>query len=164
MFYVALKITILYLLIFEPVKTAMKKTLDFDYEDHLDFDLMGMVCAYKDFRLCFEINKILGIELCKAEDLEMKKEKRGSASLFSLYNFGNADHEQFIVIANKGSNGYFINELKHIDYFLLIRDLAPFNSLDTIIERIKQISIITSITLLEASDYKSSENFLLIDE
>ncbi len=142
----------------------MKRTLDFDYEEHLDFTLIGIICAYKDFRLCYDINKALGITLCKEDDLEMKKEKRGSASLFSLFNYSNNDHEQYIIIANKGSNGHFINELKHVDYFFLIRDLAHFNSLDTIIEKIKQISIITNIALLEASDYKSAENFLLIDE
>ena len=141
----------------------MKKILYFDYEDHLDFDLIGIICAYKDFRLCFEVNKALEINLCKADDLEMKKERRGSASFFSLYNYGNGDNEQYIVIANKGSNGYFINELKHLDYFMLIRDLAPFNSLDNIIEQLKKISLITNISLLEASDYKSAENFLLID-
>lgn len=141
----------------------MKKTLDFDYGDHLDFALIGIVCGYKDFRLCFEINKALEIKLGKVDDLEMKKEKKGSASFFSLYNYGNGDNEQYIVLANKGSNGCFINELKHVDYFMLIRNLAPFNSLENIIERLKQISMITNITLLEASDYKSSENFLIID-
>lgn len=141
----------------------MKKTLEFDYEDHLDFALLGIICAYKDFRLCYELNKILGIALCKAEDHEMKKEKRGSASFFSVYNYDNGDNEQYIVIANKGSNGHFINELKHTDYFLLIKNLSPFNSLETITGQLKQISMITSIAVLEATDYKSAENFLLID-
>ncbi len=142
---------------------TVKKILDFDYEDHLDFAMIGIVSAYKDFRLCFEINKVLEINLCKEEDLEMKKLKRGSASLFSLYNYSNGDNEQYIVLSNKGSNGYFINELKHVDYFMLIRNLSPFNSLQTITDKLKHISLITNITLLEAIDYKSSENFLMID-
>lgn len=141
----------------------MKKTLDFDYEDHLDFTMIGIVCAYKDFRLCYEINKVLEINLCKEDDLEMKKERRGSASTFSLYNFSNGDNEQYIVLANKGSSGNFINELKHIDYFMLIRNLSPFNSLAIITEGLRQIPLITNITVLEATHYKSSEKFLMID-
>lgn len=141
----------------------MKKILAFDYEEHLDFALMGIVCAYKDYRLCFEINRILGIELCKEQDFELAKEKRGSSSLYSFFNYSNDDNEQYIVLANKGSNGLFINELKHVDYFMLIRNLSPFNALDIITKQLKQITCITAISILEASKYKSSENFLMVD-
>ena len=141
----------------------MKKILDFDYEEHLDFVLIGMVCAYKDFRLCYEINKILNVQLCKVDDLELKKERRGSGSYFSYYQYSNGDNEHYIVLSNKGSNGHFINELRHIDYFMLIKNLAPFNSIENIIAQLQNISLITRVEEMEASHYKSSENFLLID-
>ena len=142
----------------------MKKILEFDYDDHLDFLLIGIYCAHKDFRLCFEINKTLEINLSRADDLEMKKEKRGSLSYYSLFNYHNGDNEQYFVIANKGTNGTFINELKHVDYFMLIKNLAPFNSLTTIAQLLKEISIITGVAILDATEYKSAENFLIIDE
>jgi len=142
----------------------VKKILEFDYDDHLDFSLIGIYCAHKDFRLCFEINKTLEINLSRADDLEMKKEKRGSLSYYSLFNYHNGDNEQYFVIANKGTNGTFINELKHVDYFMLIKNLAPFNSLTTIAQLLKEISIITGVAILDATEYKSAENFLIIDE
>lgn len=141
----------------------MKKTLDFDYEEHLDFGLIGIICAYKDFRICFEIDKLLELNLCKQEDLELKKERKGSVSEFSIYKFKNNDNEQYILLANKGTNGHFIMELKHIDYFMLIHNLANFNSLTHITSQLKQIAFITSVAVLNAADYKSSENFLTID-
>ena len=141
----------------------MKKTLDFDYGEHLDFALIGIVCAHKDFRLCFEMDKTLEIKLCKEDDFELKKDRRGSASNFSQYHYNNGDNEQYIVLGNKGSNGYFINELRHVDYFLLIKNISPFHTMENIIEQLKKISIITRVEIIEATHYKSSENFLLID-
>lgn len=140
----------------------MKKVLDFDAGDYLDFKMIGIVCAYKDFRVCYEINKALTIYLRKEEDFEIKTERNRSHN-FSLYNYVNEDGEQYLLISNKSGRGTLIKELKHFDYFIVIKNLSLINSVDQITDQLKKIVHITSISKLNPVDYKSSENLLLID-
>lgn len=140
-----------------------KKTLDFDIEDHIDFDLIGIICAYKDYRLCFEINQILGIELVKTNDLEIKLEKNGSTGIFSLYQYLNTDDEQYYLITNKGNISFFIPEQKHVDYFMMIKNKSSLTDLDDIIKQLKTVSMINSVFVVDAQKLKSADHFLFIE-
>ena len=140
-----------------------KKTLDFDIEDHIDFELIGIICAHKDFRLCYEINNLLGIELRKTNDLEIKLEKKGSSGTFSLYQYINADDEQIYLVANKGNHTLFIPEQKHIDYFIMIRNRSPFTKIPELITKLKTINLINSVLPIEAVKLKSAVHFLYIE-
>ena len=140
-----------------------KKTLDFDLEDHIDFDLIGIICAFKDYRLCFEINQTLGIELKKANDLEIKLEKKGSTGVFSVYQYVNSDDEQYYLVCNKGNHTWFIPEQKHVDYFIMIRNRAPFTYITSIIQLLKPVTKINSIFIVDAPQLKSADHFLYIE-
>ncbi len=140
-----------------------KKTLDFDIEEHIDFELIGIICAFKDFRICYEINSLLGIELKKANDLELKLEKKGSTGTFSHYQYINTDEEQFYLISNKGNHTWFIPEQKHIDYFIMIRNRSSFTQIPELIDKLKTISLINSVLTIDAVKLKSADHFLYIE-
>ena len=140
-----------------------KKTLEFDVDDHIDFDLIGIICAYKDYRLCFEINLKLGIDLKKAKDLEIVLEKKGSSGIFSIYQFLNADDEQYYLICNKGNHSWFIPEQKHVDYFMMIRNRTSFTKTTDLIQMLKDIRMINSVFEVEAPQLKSVDHFLYIE-
>jgi hypothetical protein len=140
-----------------------KKILEFDVEDHLDFDLAGIICAYKDYRLCFEINQLLNIEFRKTDDLELKLEKKHSTGWFSLYQYISSDEEEFYLVSNKGNHTWFVPEQKHIDYFLVLRNRSPFTEIEAICKKINQISIVSSVIQMDVSVLKSADNFLYIE-
>jgi hypothetical protein len=140
-----------------------KKILEFDIEDHLDFEVIGIVCAYKDYRLCFEINQALNVEFKKTDDLELRLERKHSTGWFSLYQYISADEEEFYLIANKGNHTWFVPEQKHIDFFLVIRNRSPFTDTEAICRKLRDITLINSVIPMEVASLKSADNFLYIE-
>ena len=141
-----------------------KKILDFDVDDHLDFDVIGIICAFKDYRLCFEINLLLDFKLKRVNDLELTLEKKGSTGLFSFYQYISIDNEQFFLIANKGNHTWFVPEQKHIDYFMMIRNRASFTELHSLMKKLKSIPLINSVIIIDTAKLKSADHFLYIEE
>ena len=141
-----------------------KNILNFYVDDHLDFDVIGIVCAFKDYRLCFEINQLLDFNLQRVNDLELTLEKKGSTGLFSLYQYISIDNEQFFLVGNKGNHTWFVPEQKHIDYFIMIRNRASFTELNLLMKKLKSIPLINSVIIMDTMKLKSADHFLYIEE
>jgi hypothetical protein len=142
---------------------AKKQTYTLDYQEDYDFILLGIFCAYRDYRLCFEVDKILDLSLERLKDVELKMEKKGSSGLFPVFLSTNVDDEYYFIIGNKGSIGHFIPELKQIDYFLKIRNFSRYTKPEELIKKLKTISIVSSVIELNPEEMKSAENFLIVE-
>ena len=142
---------------------AKKQTYTLDYQEDYDFILLGIFCAYRDYRLCFEVDKILDLSLERLKDVELKMEKKGSSGLFPVFLSTNVDDEYYFIVGNKGSIGHFIPELKQIDYFLKIRNFSRYTKPDELIKKLKTISIVSSVIELNPDEMKSAENFLIAE-
>ncbi len=140
-----------------------KKLHTLQFEEDYDFILLGIFCAYRDYRLCFEINRKLEVSMERQQDLELKMEKKGSSSLFSIFSCANSDEELYFIISNKGSNGYFVPEMKQIDYFLMIKNYSRYTSVADLSLKLRELKIVNGVMEVEMSQIKSSENFLMID-
>ena len=140
-----------------------KKILKLDFTNEFDFLLFAIVCSYKDYRLCFELNQHLKINLKRESDAEVILDKLQNRSSFSNYSYTSPLNEQYSVINNKSAIGSFIPEKKNIDYFLQIKNIQAEITADEIIEKLKQISIISGVYELEPGEIKSVENFLVFE-
>ena len=143
---------------------AKKVVQVLDFVTEYDFLLLGIYCAYRDYKLCFELNKVLELSFEKKEDFEMKLEKKGSAGQFPVFFAENTDEEEYFVIGNKGSNGLLIPELKQVDYFVLVRNNTRYTTTDSLIEDIKPIKIISSVVKYNPEELKSGDSFLYIEK
>jgi hypothetical protein len=143
---------------------AKKVVQVLDFVTEYDFLLLGIYCAYRDYKLCFELNKVLELSFEKKEDFEMQLEKKGSSGQFPVFFAENIDEEEYFVIGNKGNNGLFIPELKQVDYFLLVRNYSRYTTTDSLIENIKPIKIISSVLKYNPVDLKSGDLFLYIEK
>jgi len=139
-----------------------KKILKFEIPNEFDFLLLAVICSYKDYRLCFELNQQLKLKLKREKDLEVLNRQKNK-STFSNFYFSSEDNEQFRVINNKGGTRAFIPEMKTIDYFIIIKNLNQKKSVDDLINRIKKIEIISGIYEMDPNELKSGENFLIVD-
>ena len=100
-------------------KQKMKKSrlnIDYDY----DIILLGISCHSKDYKLCWEINKTLNIQLIKEDNLCINI--KYNQSLFSYYKFKDVEnHIIYNLIANKGiEGGIFVSEYEKYDYLFII--------------------------------------------
>ncbi|MFM7015692.1 MAG: IPExxxVDY family protein [Bacteroidota bacterium] len=142
-----------------------KKLIQFlDFESEYDFLVLGIFCAYRDYKICFELNNVLELSFEMQDDFELQLEKKGSTGQFPIFLAENADEEQYFVIGNKGNNGLFIPELRQVDYFLLIRNQTRDNSTSELIEKIKSIEIVSSVIEISPKELKSGEHFMYIEK
>ena len=142
-----------------------KKIVQFlDFETKYDFLLLGIYCAYRDYRICFELDKVLELSFEKQDDFEIQAEKKGSTGQFPIFFAENSDEEQFFVVGNKGNNGLLISELKQVDYFLLVRNNSRYTTSQILIEKIKSINIVSSVLEYFPDELKSGDLFLYIEK
>ncbi|MDF1574952.1 MAG: IPExxxVDY family protein [Bacteroidales bacterium] len=87
-----------------------------------DFCLLGVVTDETDYKLCWMINRSLEMNFEKQEDLQLFHPRLKQEQVFSLFAF----HEDnamitYRIIKNRTENGYYLDELKNIDYLIHIQ-------------------------------------------
>lgn len=87
-----------------------------------NFCLLGMVSDEPDYRLCWMLNQTLGTDFQKQDDLELYHQKLEDNQIFSVFSY--TDEEALLtyrIIRNRAENGYFLDELKNLDYLVHIQ-------------------------------------------
>lgn len=134
-----------------------KKILQLTFD--IDFILVGIVCHAKDYRLCFEINRELEIDLERIDDLEIISGKNKSGR-FALFRYD--DEEQlktYYIVSNKNATGMLlIPEQKTTDFFMLLKGSFGPAEKKEILDRLKKIALVLSAFEVDASKLKSKEN------
>lgn len=102
-----------------------------------DYCLLGIASDEPDYKLCWLINQQLGISFIKGDDLVVfnrKMNEQQEVSLFTYYD----DNKMvtYRLISNRFSSGYFLSDLKNIDYVLHIQGEVVTNEIDELIARI----------------------------
>jgi hypothetical protein len=87
-----------------------------------DFCLLGLVSDEADYKLSWMINRSLAMNFEKEDDLQLFHPKLKEEQIFSLFSY----HDDtamitFRIIKNRAENGYYLDELKHIDYLIHIQ-------------------------------------------
>ena len=128
-------------------------------EEDYDFTLIGISCHTKDYRLCWELNKTLNIDLSKSLDLEISKKKETNS--VSFYEFvDDENYLEYYLISNLGSNGYLISEYKKVDFFLLLKGNTSTNQTKDIIAKINSLSLVLTSFNIDPNLLKSKQNLL----
>src|SRR5271165_1508607 len=103
---------------FGGVKVMILNRKILKFEIDLDFVLIAVTTSLKDYRICYLINKFLNFNFIKTPDLAVDAAQHGGISFFSAYHYNwEATETDFYFIANKGSEGYLVPEMKKADYF-----------------------------------------------
>jgi hypothetical protein len=138
----------------------MKKSkLVIDYE--YDFELIGIRSSSKGYKLAWQINHALGIQLIRKPDLAVEF-KKGDEKNFSFY-----EHETLLnrlkLFKNKpidaDSRKYFlVPEFPHFDFIILIQMEEPVRT--KVLEQLKHISSIELAANIPLEGLKSKSNFV----
>jgi hypothetical protein len=159
-----------------------KHTLKIEYD--YGFVMIGISSHEKDYRICWALNKVLGLSLTKNESLEIKSKKQDTPSFFSLFSYENKEEfVEYSVIANlsenktltlkdhslfsKGGkesqsteNGILIPEHKQLNYFFVIRGEMDNIDVEETIKRIKEIDIVLTAVNIDVNELKSKKNLI----
>lgn len=136
-----------------------KTTLKFELD--LDFVLVAITSQLKDYMFCYKINKQLGTDFSKITDLEMLFSNDEELFYFSRYFYLSPESDtEFYVLANKGTEGFLVPEMKKVDFFLLIRNYIDKDDLKAIISGLNKIPEVLVAAEVDPKKLKSKENLI----
>ena len=140
---------------------ALKKhKLELAFDE--DFCLLGLVADQADYRLNLLINRALGFNLLKQEDLSLYHRKLDQDQEFSLYEY--FDDESLLtyrVIGNRAENGYFLDELKNLDYLVHIQGEIMEEGIGVFIEKTAAIPDVRMCVPVNLAKIRNKDRLLL---
>ncbi len=116
----------------------MKKiVLDIDIE--LDFYMCAISCHQMDYRLCWNLNKFLGLTMKKQTDYELLLQQK-KKDYYSMYTYCDAIKKiDFTLVSNKGVQSYLIKEHPYFDYFLIVEGYTSKEKQEQILTQLQNI-------------------------
>ncbi|MEJ7780343.1 MAG: IPExxxVDY family protein [Daejeonella sp.] len=136
-----------------------KTTLKFELD--LDFVLVAITSQLRDYMFCYKINKQLGIDFSKINDLEMLFNADEELFHFSRYFYlAPESGTEFYILANKGTEGFLVPEMNKVDFFLLIRNYIDREDVKGIISGLNKITEVLVAAEVDPKKLKSKENLI----
>jgi hypothetical protein len=135
--------------------------LTLKFEPDLDFTLIAITAPLKDYRFCFKVNKELNREFYRIDELQLVFNADEEAFYFSRYYYlDNETENEYFLLANKGSEGLLVPEMKTVDYFLLIRNFIDKEDLQSVISGLNRIGEVLVAAEVDPKKLKSKENLV----
>lgn len=133
-------------------------TYTLDIETNYEFDLIGISSHEKNYRLVWSLNKCMGWNLRRIEDISMNQ--RGGDSLHAQFRFFHpTEHSIITLIDNKTPVGFFLPDVQHFDYVLKIDD-DQFGCDDAFFKKLRNNPFIITAHPLDVDKLKSKQNLL----
>jgi hypothetical protein len=133
-----------------------------EYAERFDFLLLGMSSTENDYRLIWQINKQLGFEFIKTDNHKIKAKGSLPELEFSHYIFEHEDlYLVFRIISNKSPDGVLMEELKNIDFLLIVQGKIEDANINELVSGLKSIEHIQAVFRIDPSGLKSRERLLV---
>ena len=134
-----------------------KKTLSIS-EDY-DFGLIGISSHAKDYRLCWELNQLMKLNLVKKENISSRISEDPA---FTHYIYDDDEnHLHYHLIGNKSSEGYFTTEIKQADYFLLLQGDHAIDNATDCLPLINGAGTVLTAFEIDVLNLKTRDHFIL---
>ena len=127
-----------------------------------DFCLLGVVADEPDYKLCWMINQALDMNFEKQEDLQLYHRKRNEEQVFSLFSYYDPDAMiTFRIIRNKSENGYFLDEMKNIDYLIHIQGEIHADRISDFMQSVNSLKPVRMCVPSDLSRIKNKERLFI---
>lgn len=137
-----------------------KHKLDLAIEE--DFCLLGVVTDEPDYKLCWMINRFLDMNFEKQEELQLFHRKLDEEQVFSHFSYHDSDTLiTFRIIRNRSENGYFLDELKNIDYLIHIQGEINTMRINDFMQSVGALEPVRMCVPSDLSRIKNKERLLL---
>ena len=118
-------------------KIKVYKLLD-DSED--DFLLIGIATTMKEYKISFELNRILATEFEKKDNLLFENKERGRTMLFGVLMGENEMKDvRYFIFNNRNLGENLLPQLSDYDYLLKIEGHAFSLQLNDVLEKLKAL-------------------------
>lgn len=123
--------------------------LEIAYE--VDFLILGLSCFEKDYRLCWMLNRELGFDFRRIDDLSISRKK--VEQCFPLF-FDYRDDERTAItlIKNRTTEGVLLPEMKHVDYLIKVEaDALP----EGMLTHLRSMSAVAGVFEIDPNSLKN---------
>ena len=136
-----------------------KKRLEIEY--NYDFELLGLASSARSYKLAWEINKALHINLIKKDDLRMTTRE---GDFFFTYYSHQSSVNTVNLFRNRSSESeaksiYLVPEHPHLDYILYSKGNEEVGGI-RLQELLREIPSIELVAFLPLAALKSKDNFI----
>lgn len=130
----------------------------FDINEDYDFDVIGLTCQEKDYRLVWSMNMEMGWRM--ERDQDHKVSYKTHQTLHSRFVFFD-EHEGCVarLMVNRGEGGLLLPELQGIDYVLILEGFEE-GQIPELMTRLRKISFLLACIRLDLNKIKSKYNLL----
>ena len=120
-----------------------------------DYCLLGIVSDEPEYKLTWSMNEVLQTSFQRMEDLSLYHKKGQSEQRFSLYLYEEENTMlTYRIIRNRSENGYFLSDLKNIDYVIHIQGELDTDRVSDFIRQANQLDTIRMCIPIELSKLK----------
>ncbi len=127
-----------------------------------DFCLLGVVSDEPDYKLCWMINQILDHAFEKMDDLKLFHRKLKEEQNFSLFAYEDEDAlVTYRIIKNRSENGYYVDELKNLDYLVHIQGEIITKKIGAFMEAVGTLSAVRMCVPVELKMIRNKERLML---
>lgn len=116
-----------------------------------DTKLLGIVTTVKDYRFCWNLNNMLGLDFRINHDIEIKLIRKKRRYFFSVYEYHEPNTSLCHYLYNNLFDGeYLLPEFKNLDFLWLMKNdtvsLEYLEQLKTLLRSIPGVQLITELT------------------
>jgi len=137
----------------------MKTKFTLECSEELDFVVLAINSHIKAYKLCWNINKSLQLNLEKKKDHNIKEEL-----WVSRYTYVCDDNVEYTLLANRSKNGYLIPSEKSVNFFLLIKNDYWQQEKTEFINKLRDIKDILLVFELDTNLTKHIDRFIFNDK
>ncbi|MBP5995773.1 MAG: IPExxxVDY family protein [Crocinitomicaceae bacterium] len=133
--------------------TKVKK-YDLVLEDETTLEVYGVSCAFADYRLAWELNQCLDLNLTKSNEVyELRPTKAKETVPFRHFTYFDEEYlTRYYLIKNKQEQGVFHPERPMIDYFFVLRENFTFEK-EELILKLRKINGIVAVFDFPAEEF-----------
>lgn len=126
----------------------MAKKLLLDFEEQINYSIIGISSALKDYRLMFFLNKLSGFDFKRVDPFVFKI--KDQEFLYSLYIY--LDHQNlrnYYLISNKANAVKLVKDFQHFDYILIMDGEVEDDYIVELSKKIKSVSGVMMSTIMD---------------
>ncbi len=134
--------------------------LKLDIQPDPEINVIGISSHVKDYRLCWSINRMLGINLTKRRR-PIYDESNGMQCFFNAFDHRDEEiNAGFSLVNNHGSDGVLLKDLRQADFFLVI-DQHWMELPEDLLKKVRTAEFVLTAFPLEFDQLKEGHKLLL---
>lgn len=139
-----------------------KKKVTLNIDQEIDFELIGICSHLVDYRLVWDLNKVLGFHFERIEDYCVYNKTGTKMTEHSTYEYIDDENKtMFFLVKNKHEGQYLVPEKSSIDYFLFLYE-NYIENVEELTKRIKKATSVLGVYPFEPTSIASVKNIELI--